>query len=68
MPPVRLTSDIGSLCPQFDKPEQGFDLLQEAITSIGLVPGTDFHLAVNCAGHEIIDYVRLLYFEPINGT
>ena len=57
-PLVRLTNDLGALCPQFDRPEQGLDLLQEAITSLGLVPGQDISLAINCAGHEILDYVR----------
>jgi len=45
------------LCPQFDRPEQGVDLLQEAITSLGLSPGVDFHLALNCAAHEALDFV-----------
>jgi len=33
------------------------DLLQEAITSLGLSPGVDFHLALNCAAHEALDFV-----------
>jgi enolase len=45
------------MCPTFDKPEQGLDLLQEAITNCGLTAGEDFFIGLNCAGHEIFDYV-----------
>jgi len=55
--PARISNDFGALCPQFDRPEQGLDLLQEAITSLGLSPGVDFHLALNCAAHEAFDFV-----------
>lgn len=50
-------NDIGALCPQFDRPEQGLDLLQEAINGAGLKPGEDISIAINCAAHEIFDYV-----------
>jgi len=55
--PGRISNDFGALCPQFDRPEQGVDLLQEAITSLGLSPGVDFHVALNCAAHEAFDFV-----------
>ena len=55
----RSTNDLGALCPLFERPEQGLDLIQEAIVSIGLVPGTDYHLAINCAGQEFFDYVSI---------
>jgi len=55
-----ITNDFGALCPQFDKPEQGLDLLQEAITSLGLSPGVDLHLALNCAAHEALDFVSYM--------
>jgi len=48
------------LCPQLDKPEQGLDLLQEAITSLGLNAAVDFHLAINCAAHEAFDFVSYI--------
>ena len=57
----RSTNDLGALCPLFERPEQGLDLIQEAIVSIGLVPGTDYHLGINCAGHEFFDYVSIDY-------
>lgn len=50
-------NDIGALCPQFDRPEQGLDLLQEGINGAGLTPGEDIFIAINCAAHEIFDYV-----------
>lgn len=50
-------NDIGAMCPTFDKPEQGLDLLQEAITNCGLTAGEDFFIGLNCAGPEIFDYV-----------
>lgn len=50
-------NDIGALCPSYDKPEQGLDILQDAITSLELTPGEDFFIALNLAGKEIFDYV-----------
>lgn len=44
-----------------DKPEQGLDLLQEAMTQLGLTPGKDFHVVLNCAGHETFDYEKGKY-------
>ena len=37
---MRNVNDFGSYCPQYDRPEQGLDLLTEAIASAGLTPGT----------------------------
>ena len=54
---ARNTNDLGCLCPQLDKVEQGLDLIQEAITATGLTPGDDFHIILNSAGHEMFDYV-----------
>ena len=51
-------NELGALCPTYDRPETGLDLLQEAITSVGLTAGQDFHIALNCAAQEIFDYVR----------
>ncbi|XP_021355535.1 enolase 4-like isoform X1 [Mizuhopecten yessoensis] len=53
---AKLTNDIGAFCPTFDRPEQGLDLLQEAIAQCDLTVGEDFFLAINCASHEIFDY------------
>ncbi|KAL5022807.1 hypothetical protein ScPMuIL_001962 [Solemya velum] len=54
-------NDIGALCPQFDRPEQGLDLLQEGINGAGLTPGEDIFIAINCAAHEIFDYEKGKY-------
>lgn len=54
-------NDIGALCPSYDKPEQGLDILQDAITSLELTPGEDFFIALNLAGKEIFDYEKGKY-------
>lgn len=54
-------NDIGALCPSYDKPEQGLDILQDAITSLELTPGEDFFIALNLAGKEIFDYVGIQF-------
>ena len=54
---AKLVNDLGAFCPTYDRPEQGLDLLQEAITNCGCTVGEDFFLAINCAGHELFDYV-----------
>ena len=53
----RNANDLGALCPTFDRPEQGLDLLQEAITQQNLTPGEDFHIVLNLGGQECFDYV-----------
>jgi len=53
----RQCNDWGALCPQFDRPEQGLDLLEDAIKQLGMTPGQDFSVVLNCAGHEILDHV-----------
>ena len=56
-------NDIGALCPSYDKPEQGLDILQDAITSLELTPGEDFFIALNLTGKEIFDYVGNLSYQ-----
>lgn len=56
---ARNVTDTGALMPTFDRPEQGLDLLQEAMKEQELTPGVDFNIAINCAGHEIFDYVSV---------
>lgn len=58
---TKLVNDIGAMCPTFDKPEQGLDLLQEAITNCGLTAGEDFFIGLNCAGPEMFDYEKGKY-------
>ena len=55
----RYVNELGALCPVLEKPEQGLDMLQEAITQLELTVGEDFFFAINCAGHEIFDFVSM---------
>ena len=57
----RYVNELGALCPVLEKPEQGLDMLQEAVTSLELTAGEDFFFAINCAGHEIFDYVSFVF-------
>jgi enolase len=50
-------SDTGAICPQFDRPEQGMDLIQDACRELGFTEG-EFNIVLNLAGQEIFDYVR----------
>lgn len=59
-------TDTGALMLPFDRPEQGLDMIQEAITHYELTPGEDFYIALNLAGHEIFDYEKGKY-EVITG-
>ena len=54
-------TDNGALMVSFDRPEQGLDMIQEAMTHLELTPGEDFYIALNLAGHEIFDYVSITY-------
>ena len=47
----------------FERPEQGLDMIQEAMTHYELTPGEDFYIALNLAGHEIFDYVSLVLIQ-----
>ncbi|KAK6185600.1 hypothetical protein SNE40_007799 [Patella caerulea] len=58
---AKFVNDIGALCPVLEKVEQGLDLVQEAITSLGLTPGEDFHIALNIAAHEMFDMEKGKY-------
>ncbi|KAL8616578.1 hypothetical protein ACOMHN_036610 [Nucella lapillus] len=57
----RCVSETGALCPAFDRPEQGLDLLVEAITASNLTPGEDIHIAINAAAHEMFDFEKGKY-------
>lgn len=58
---LKAVSETGALLPVFEKPEQGLDLLQEAITAANLTPGEDIHIAINAAGHEMFDFEKGKY-------
>lgn len=63
----RNVNETGALCPTFDRPEQGLDLLLEAITAANLTPGVDIHIAINAAAHEMFEFERGKY-EVITGS
>ncbi|XP_046368304.1 enolase 4-like isoform X2 [Haliotis rufescens] len=63
---ARNVNDLGALCPVFDKPEQGLDLIQEAMTALSLTPGEDVSIALNIAAHEMFDFDKGKY-EVVTG-
>lgn len=57
-PPVlKRISHLGCLTTRFDTLEQPLVLVQTACRNIGLELGIDVYLAINCAAHELMDYV-----------
>ncbi|XP_029466606.1 enolase 4 [Rhinatrema bivittatum] len=66
-PIVKNISLLGCLVIGFDRLEQPLDLIQEACNHLELELGTNMHLAINCAAHEIIDYTKGKY-EVLNGS
>ena len=45
------------MCPLLDKPEAGIELVSEALTQLEFKER--FGVVINCAAHEIFDYVRI---------
>ncbi|NXX91204.1 ENO4 Enolase, partial [Centropus bengalensis] len=60
-------SHLGCLIAGWDHLEQPLLLIQTACNNLGLDLGTDIHLALNCAAHELMDYVKGKY-EILTGT
>lgn len=50
-------SHLGCLTINYDTIEQPLLLIQGVCSSLGLELGTNLHLAINCAAHELMDYV-----------
>ncbi|KAM3862568.1 enolase 4 [Diretmus argenteus] len=61
------SSDTGSLVVGYERPEQPLDLITEACGNLGLALGTEIHLAVNCAAHELMDYAKGKYDVATGG-
>ncbi|KAK7142493.1 hypothetical protein R3I94_011991 [Phoxinus phoxinus] len=59
-------SDEGALQVGFEHPEQALDLVTEACVNLALPLGSDLHLAINCAAHNLMDYSRGKY-EVMSG-
>ncbi|NXX22604.1 ENO4 Enolase, partial [Podargus strigoides] len=64
---LRRISHLGCLITGCDNLEQPLLLMQTACNNIGLQLGTDMYLAINCAAHELMDYVKGKY-EILTGT
>ncbi|KAM6203232.1 enolase 4 [Sarcoramphus papa] len=64
---LKRISHLGCLITGCDNLEQPLLLMQTACNNIGLELGTDVYLAINCAAHELMDYVKGKY-EILSGT
>uniref|UniRef100_H0VI57 Enolase 4 n=1 Tax=Cavia porcellus TaxID=10141 RepID=H0VI57_CAVPO len=60
-------SHLGCLTLSCDTVEQPLLLLQGVCANLELELGTHLHLAINCAGHELMDYSKGKY-EVLTGT
>ncbi|XP_020758357.2 enolase 4 isoform X1 [Odocoileus virginianus] len=60
-------SHLGCLTINYDTIEQPLLLIQGICANLGLELGTDLHLAINCAAHELMDYSKGKY-EVMMGT
>ncbi|XP_061084714.1 enolase 4 isoform X3 [Conger conger] len=66
-PALNAVSDSGALVIGYDRPEQPLDLISEASHNLGFVLGDVMSLAINCAGHELMDYQKGKY-DAITGS
>ncbi|NWH21120.1 ENO4 Enolase, partial [Grus americana] len=64
---LKRVSHLGCLITGCDNLEQPLLLMQTACNNIGLELGIDMYLAMNCAAHELMDYVKGKY-EILTGT
>ncbi|NXH22538.1 ENO4 Enolase, partial [Bucco capensis] len=64
---IKRISHLGCLITGCDNLEQPLLLMQTACNNIDLELGTDMYLAINCAAHELMDYVKGKY-EILTGT
>uniref|UniRef100_A0A8C6RHQ9 Enolase 4 n=1 Tax=Nannospalax galili TaxID=1026970 RepID=A0A8C6RHQ9_NANGA len=60
-------SHLGCLTINYDTIEQPLTLIQGICSNLGLELGMSLHLAINCAGHEVMDYSKGKY-EVMVGT
>lgn len=52
-------SHLGCLITGYDSLEQLLLQMQAACNNLGLELGTDLYLAINCAAHDLMDYVSV---------
>ena len=55
------TGAYGAYQPSYDKFELPLDAMLEAVNAAGLVPGQDVMIGVDCAAHELFDYVSFVH-------
>uniref|UniRef100_A0A4W3JMQ9 Enolase 4 n=1 Tax=Callorhinchus milii TaxID=7868 RepID=A0A4W3JMQ9_CALMI len=69
IPPQRNLVRIyaGCVLKACDRLEQPFEIIEEACTALELTLGEDFHLIINCAAHELMDYTKEKY-EIMSGV
>ncbi|XP_051937043.1 enolase 4 [Hippocampus zosterae] len=56
-----ILSENGVLPMSYDRPEQALDLISEACNNLALALGTEIHLALSCAGPDLMDYTKEKY-------
>ncbi|XP_053547729.1 enolase 4 [Bombina bombina] len=64
---IKNVSPLGCLILACDRVDQPLELISEACGHLSLELGTNLHLAINCAAHELIDYNKGKY-EIVSGT
>ncbi|XP_074687469.1 enolase 4 isoform X9 [Strix aluco] len=64
---LKRISHLGCLITGCDNLEQPLLLMQTVCNNIGLELGTDMYVAINCAAHELMDYLKGKY-EILTGT
>ncbi|CAM9645253.1 unnamed protein product [Lampetra planeri] len=64
---VHVVGAVGAPLIGCDKLERPLEIVEEVARSLGLTAGVDFHLALNCAAHEVMDYEKSRY-EVASGS
>lgn len=60
---ITSVGDEGGFAPNLSSDEQAFDFILSAIEKIGLKPGKDISLALDCAASEFYDQEKKVYFD-----
>jgi len=60
---VTSVGDEGGFAPNLSSDEEALDFILSAIEKVGLKPGTDITLALDCAASEFYDKNKKIYFD-----